>query len=160
MTAGALILQEAGICRDTQEARQMLKEKTEDGSALEKLAQMVRAQGGDDEMIYDPALLPQAPAQTVITAEQSGWVTGISAMQIGRLAMQLGAGRARKDDVILPDVGIVLQVKPGSRVKAGDPLCIAYHRETPDAQWQKECREAFMIGQEAVKEPQLIYRII
>ena len=49
MTAGALILQEAGICRDTQEARQMLKEKTEDGSALEKLAQMVRAQGGDDE---------------------------------------------------------------------------------------------------------------
>lgn len=160
MTAGALILQEAGICRDTQEARQMLKEKTEDGSALEKLAQMVRAQGGDDEMIYDPALLPQAPAQTVITAEQSGWVTGISAMQIGRLAMQLGAGRARKDDVILPDVGIVLQVKPGSRVKAGDPLCIAYHRETPDVQWQKECREAFMIGQEAVKEPQLIYRII
>lgn len=160
MTAGTLILREAGICKGDPEARQMLRTRIEDGSALEKLAQMVRAQGGDDEMIYDPELLPQAPAQTVITAPTDGWVTGIAALEIGRLAMELGAGREKKGDEILPDVGIVLQAKPGCRVKSGDSLCTAYHRDRPDKEWMQACRDAFTIREAAEPAVPLIYEIL
>jgi thymidine phosphorylase len=37
-------------------------------------------------------------------------------------AWRLGAGRARKEDPVSSGAGVVLRVKPGDRVRAGDPL--------------------------------------
>jgi thymidine phosphorylase len=53
-------------------------------------------------------------------------VTGVDAMGIGLAAWRLGAGRARKEDPVSAAAGVLLRVKPGDRVEAGDVLCDLY----------------------------------
>jgi thymidine phosphorylase len=50
-------------------------------------------------------------------------VTAVDALGIGVAAWRLGAGRARKEDPVSFGAGVLLHVKPGASVRAGDPLC-------------------------------------
>jgi len=67
-------------------------------------------------------LLPHAQLVKTITAPRSGYLSGIHAREVGETAVELGAGRARKGDVIDPGVGIIIHQKVGNRVQLGDPL--------------------------------------
>jgi thymidine phosphorylase len=89
-----------------------------DGRAMDAWRAMIRAQGGDPD-----APLAQAPHQEVVRAPQSGFLSEVDAMGIGLAAWRLGAGRARKEDPVSAAAGVVLRVKPGDRVAAGDVLC-------------------------------------
>ena len=148
LTLGSLILIECGICSDPDEARERLMESVKSGRALDKLVQMVKAQGGRPEQIYDPSLLPCADHVTSILSPVSGFVHSEDALALGNLAMQLGAGRAKKDDAIMKETGIVLCVKPGDYIEAGSPLAAAHHRlPLPDG-WLEECVRAFDIREQ------------
>jgi thymidine phosphorylase len=89
----------------------------ESGAAMDSWKAMIRAQGGDPD-----AALPTARETEVLRATTDGVVAGIDAMDVGLAAWRLGAGRARKEDPVSFGAGIVLKVRPGDPVRAGDVL--------------------------------------
>ncbi|MCA2213876.1 thymidine phosphorylase [Jidongwangia harbinensis] len=89
----------------------------ESGAAMDTWRAMISAQGGDPD-----APLPVARETEVLRAERDGVVAAIDAYGIGVAAWRLGAGRARKEDPVSFGAGVVLKVRPGDPVRAGDPL--------------------------------------
>lgn len=87
------------------------------GKAMDVWRAMVSAQGGDPD-----AALPVASETHVVTADRDGVITHMDALPFGIGAWRMGAGRARKEDLVVHAAGIDLHVKPGDRVKAGDPV--------------------------------------
>jgi thymidine phosphorylase len=89
----------------------------ESGAAMDSWRAMIRAQGGDPD-----APLPQARETEILRARTDGVVGAIDAYGIGIAAWRLGAGRARKEDPVSFGAGVLLRVRPGDPVRAGDPL--------------------------------------
>jgi len=89
----------------------------ESGAAMDTWRRMIAAQGGDPS-----AELPVARENEVVRATADGVVTRVDAYGIGVAAGRLGAGRARKEDPVSFGAGVMLKVKPGDRVRAGDVL--------------------------------------
>jgi thymidine phosphorylase len=87
------------------------------GAAMDSWRSMIRAQGGDPD-----AGMPVAAETEIVRAERDGVIATVDAYGIGLGAWRLGAGRARKEDPVSAAAGIVLRVRPGDRVRAGDPL--------------------------------------
>lgn len=96
------------------------------GKAMDVWRRMVRAQGGDPD-----AVLPVAREQHVLTAQESGTLVALDALQVGVAAWRLGAGRARKEDPVQAGAGVVMHAKPGGEVTAGQPL-LTLHTDTPE----------------------------
>jgi pyrimidine-nucleoside phosphorylase len=116
------ILLLAGVC-DTQTAgRHMLQDKVRNGEALAKFREWVKAQGGDDRVIDDLKLMPQARLVEALLSPVDGFVSAIDAMQVGLAAVALGAGRQKKGDHIDHAVGVVLNKKVGDPVQEGELL--------------------------------------
>ncbi|NHU85298.1 thymidine phosphorylase [Kocuria sp. JC486] len=92
-----------------------------DGRAMDTWRAMIAAQGGDPH-----ADLPQAAVTETVTAPRDGVVTGVDALEIGMAAWGLGAGRARKEDRVLAEAGVVLHAKPGDTVRQGQPLATVH----------------------------------
>jgi pyrimidine-nucleoside phosphorylase len=63
-------------------------------------------------------------ARREVPAAQGGVVTGMRTRELGMLAIEIGCGRARKDDVIDPASGLRFSKKTGDRVAPGDVLCV------------------------------------
>ncbi len=118
----ATLLAMAGIVPDEAAGRQHAQQAIADGRALAKLAEVVAAQGGDATVITTPARLPQAAWVERIVSPQTGYLAALDALQVGRVAGLLGAGRQRKGDTIDPTVGLLLRAKVGDHVEQGDPL--------------------------------------
>lgn len=119
---GAQMLVLAGVTGSLKDAGAILVRLLSDGRALHKFREMIRAQGGDPACVDDPERLPQAPVSMPVSASSTGVVTAIDAERIGLAAMRLGAGRAKKEDIIDPAVGIVLRKKVRENVNRGEAL--------------------------------------
>lgn len=122
LTLGSAILTEAGLAENDGDARAKLIRGIEDGSALNKLAELVEAQSGDKRGVFDTSLLPDAPVKLDVISDNSGYVNHISAMDIGLISMQLGGGRATKESEIDLSVGVYLHKKVADKVSAGESL--------------------------------------
>ena len=70
----------------------------------------------------------------------------MNALDIGKAAMRLGAGRETKEDVILLDVGIDLHKKIGDQVKKGDVLATLYVKDKGIEEAKKLILDAISIG--------------
>ena len=116
----------AGIADDVIEARAMLAEAVSSGRALDKLAELVKAQHGDERAVYDTSLLPKASIVHEVKADRDGYVKRIVCDQVGLSAMVLGGGREKKDSEIDLAVGIILAKKVGDKVKAGETIATFY----------------------------------
>lgn len=97
-----------------------------DGRAMDVWRRMIAAQGGDPD-----APLPTARESEHVLAPADGVVVGMDALAVGVAAWRLGAGRARKEDVVQAGAGVELHVKPGAVVRAGEPL-LTLHTDTPE----------------------------
>lgn len=161
MTIGARILVSGGLYGCEAEARDALQKTIDDGSALEKLAQFVEAQGGDRRMVYDTSLLPAAPVQLEVAAESSGFVSKMQTEDIGLVSLHLGGGRATKDSVIDPAVGIVLKKKVGDSVKKGDSLATVHAADMKSAlSAVQELRGCYTISRKKPEEVPFIKAVI
>jgi thymidine phosphorylase len=105
-----------------------------DGRGMDSWRAMIAAQGGDPD-----APLPTAAETEVVCADSDGVVGGVDAYRIGVAAWRLGAGRARKEDAVCAAAGVVLRVRPGDPVRAGDPL---YELRADDAARIPAARQA------------------
>lgn len=126
LTLGACMLQAAGKAEDLEQAKALLLRKLQSGQGAEKLRQMIQAQGGNPEVVDRTGLLPQASLQREYLAARGGVLTHLDAALLGTASQQLGAGRARKEDVIDPAVGLVLHKRLGESVRAGEPILTLY----------------------------------
>jgi pyrimidine-nucleoside phosphorylase len=112
-----------GLCgADARQARSRLEAALADGSALRRFAEVIEAQGGDARVADDPARLPQPRCRHEVRASRSGVLTALDAGEIGLSAVELGAGRARKEDAVDPAAGLLLRKRVGDEVRAGEPL--------------------------------------
>jgi len=80
--------------------RHLAEEALASGAALDKLGDLIEAQGGDRTVINDPDRLPCAPHSLTVNAPKSGFIVKSDAEAIGNVCTLLGAGRATKTDVI------------------------------------------------------------
>lgn len=120
---GEQMLLLAGAARTGDEARHQLREVIASGAALEKFREMIRAQGGDVDVVDNPSRLPQARLHEDVLASRDGWVSEVDAMEVALAALRLGAGRARAEDSVDHAVGVSHLVKCGERVERGTRLC-------------------------------------
>ena len=158
--AGAIMLMQAKKTSSIEEGRKLLQEKIDNKEALEKLCDLVRAQGGDESYIRDPSKFEKAKYIIAIKAENEGYVKQINALEIGDSAMRLGAGRATYDDVIDPSSGIVLSKKVGDKVNVGDVLCTVYTNKEDNASILKDIHDSFKLSNDIVKINPIIYEVI
>ncbi len=161
LTLGTCILTEAGIAENDAEARRMLERGIEDGSALNKLAELVEGQEGDKRAVYDTSLLPAAPVQYEAACSRSGYVKHISADEVGLVSMHLGGGRATKESVIDLSVGIILKKKVGDKVRAGESLATIHARSLEAAERAAEMLDScYKLTDSPVEKPAFIKGII
>ena len=145
---------------NTEQAYAQLKEKLQNGEALQKFKEFVAAQGGDTSQIENPELLPTASSVIPVTATEAGYVEKIDALSIGIAAMKLGAGRAKKEDTIDMGVGVVLNKKVGEAINQGDVLAYVHTNQADSQEAIEYIKKAYEISSSSVCSPTLIYDII
>lgn len=160
LTLGAYMAVAGGVYGAFEQARSELERLLASGRALETFRQFVAAQGGDAAIVDHPERLPQAERQVEVLAERDGVVQAIDAEQIGVAAMQLGAGRARKEDVIDAAVGVTLRKKTGDSVRAGEALAVLHCNRQSSAEAEARVREAYTIGAQQAPKPPIVYEVL
>lgn len=141
-----------------EECRELAKDAISSGKALEKLKEMVKAQGGDAGVIENTEYFQKASVAYEVKSDKNGYISKMDARQIGICAMMLGAGRETKDSVIDLSAGIKLCKKTGDYVAAGETLAVFYTNKL-EAVHKTEATflEAFEYSMEAVDKRELIY---
>ena len=143
------------------EARRIAEQKLVDGSGYQKFKQVVAAQGGNPQALDKFELLPNATGMREVTSPRGGYVSVIDAEDIGQASNMIGAGRDKKEDVIDPAVGIILEVKVGEKVDAGSVLCrIYYTREDRVEEAAEMVEDAFRISAQKPDERELILEVV
>ena len=161
LTLGACILTESGAAENDAAARERLKAAIADGSALAKLAEFVKAQGGDERAVYDVSLLPRAPVVMPTPSPVSGYVNHIDAEKVGLVSMHLGGGRETKDSDIDLSVGVLLLRKVGDRVEVGESLAVIHAADEAAAlRAAEELAGAYSIVPEKPVRPPFIRDIV
>ncbi len=160
-TLGAFMLMMGGRVRTEEQARSMLKRAVSDGSALDKLAQFIKAQGGEERMVYEPELLPKAGLIEPVYAPKEGWVEKLVCDEVGICSLILGGGRETKESMIDLSVGIVLEKKVGSYVKKGEVLAYLHVNDITKLEAAKErLLNAYQIGATEKKTDSVIIGMI
>lgn len=158
---GSHMVAGAGRAQNCAEAKEMLAGTIKDGSALKKLAELVEAQGGNPEAVYDTELLPKASIEYEYRADTEGYVSRIVCDIVGTSAMVLGGGRENKDSVIDLSVGIVLEAKKGAYVHKGDVLARFYaNDENKLSDAVKRFADAYVIEDTKTAGSRLIKKVI
>ena len=161
LTLGSNILTLAGLAADEMEARTKLEQTIKNGSALRKLADMVEAQYGDPQAVYDLSLLPSAPIRLEVASKQAGFVSHIEAEDVGLVSMHLGGGRATKESTIDLSVGVVLRKKVGDRVEEGESLAEIHASDAAKAAEAAELlRKCYTIEDSPVEKTPFIKGIV
>ena len=161
LTLGANILTLAGLAADETEAREKLRATIADGSALKKLAEMVEAQFGDPNAVYDLSLLPEAKVKKEVPSERAGYVAHIEAEDVGLVSMHLGGGRATKESEIDLSVGVVLHKKVGDRVEKGESLATIHASDEEKAAEAAEMlRKCYTLSDEPVERAPFIKGVV
>lgn len=139
----------------------MAKGAIDNGLAINKLREMISAQGGNANVVDDYSLFKQPKYTAEIFSECDGYIEHTDAEKIGIASVILGAGREKKGDPIDPSAGIVLKKKTGDYVKKGEPLAVFYTDDEGKIEGAKqEFLDAFTFGNERTQPQKLIYKII
>ncbi len=159
---GTELLLLAGIAKEEEEAKSMLRDAIRRQTGLACLKRMVREMGGAEEYVDPVRIRELCRTERVIVypAPEDGYVTAIRAISIGLAAQMLGAGRAVKEDQIDHAVGIWMHKRVGEPVRKGEPVCTFYVND--DTNVGNAVREAVMaiaIGPEPPESRPLIYEV-
>jgi pyrimidine-nucleoside phosphorylase len=157
LAASAQLLAFSDLGVDATEGRARAETAVGDGSALERYERWIRAQGGD------PAedALPRAAIVRPVSAPESGYVKTLRALPVGNAALELGAGRLRKDDPIDHAVGVVCLRKRGDAVERGEPLAEVHARTDVDAERAGSAvLAAYEVGPEAPETRPIVLELV
>ncbi len=150
---------EALLGMDANEARASAEDAISSGRARKTFARMIEAQGGDPRVTDEPwSVLPRAPVVTPLVSDRSGVLARIDAEEIGRAAVDLGAGRKRKGDPIDPSTGIVFRARIGDRLDLGAEIGEVHARdEDAGRAAARRVLDTLTVGDDAVEPPPLVF---
>lgn len=144
-----------------EENRKKVREKINNGKALDKFLEFVEAQGGDISYIKDLNKFKKTDIIHEVKSKKSGYVYHMNTEKIGISSVILGAGRKVKEDKIDYSAGIKLVKKTGDKVNKGDTIAILY---TNNEESLKEAEaliyEAYRISDEKpTKKPLILAKV-
>ncbi len=147
---------------DREKAKRELMKNIENGKALEKFRDLVKAQGGNERVVDDPEnVLPIAKSTFEVKSKNGGFVKKIDTEEIGVASILLGAGRIKKDDEIDHSVGLKILKKIGDRVEEGETIAILYYSDRSNLEEAvQKVLDAYEIGDEEVEKLPMIYEVI
>ena len=159
---GIELLLLAGIAKEEEEAKSMLRDAIRKRTGLACLKRMVREMGGAEEYV-DPERIRElcrTEREIRYLSPEDGYVTAIRAISIGLAAQMLGAGRAVKEDKIDHAVGIWMHKRVGEPIRKGEPICTFYVNDETHA-WDAvhEAVMAIATGPEPPESRPLIYEV-
>ena len=132
-----------------EECRAMAEKAIQDGSAFEKFAAMVEAQGGDSSVLRDTAKFAKAPFSQEVLAPADGYIVKMNAEECGVTSVVLGAGRETKESSIDFSAGIMIHKKYGELVKKAEKIATLYtSKQELLAPAAKKYLDAIVIGAE------------
>lgn len=141
-----------------EECRAAARQSIANGSAFCKLKEMVAAQGGNTDVLDDPAKFPQAKCSREISSNKDGFIFSIDTEKCGIASVMLGAGRNKKEDSIDYSAGIILHKKLGNTVKAGESVATLYASSAKQCgEAEKLLKQAIQIQKQPPKPVKLIY---
>jgi pyrimidine-nucleoside phosphorylase len=156
---GSEMLLVSGITSSRKKAQSIIAENIANRKGLNRLEELVAAQGGDPAVLRRPDLLLHPGAKIGVKSESSGYVTAIDALAVGLASKMLGAGRNTKDDGIDHSIGIYLEKKIGDKVVNGDLLAVFYSDgdEGKVQAARKKLMGAYSFSSNRVDPPKLIH---
>jgi pyrimidine-nucleoside phosphorylase len=119
-----------GAATDLESALVRVQACIQDGSALETLRRFVALNGGDAMALDDFSRLPQAGKVVDVRSDRAGWIADMDGRALGILAMDLGAGRRDRNDILDLGVGIRVMAKVGQKVDKGDLLFQVFAKQS------------------------------
>ena len=161
LVLGSYMIKMAGLGDDLSKNKKKILETIENGKAYDKFIELVKAQGGDISYITNLQKFEKAPYIVPVLAEEEGYVESLSAEEIGKVCLALGAGRAKKDDPIDSRVGVVLCKKTGDQVKKGDILAYVHAAdETKLDDAVENVKNAYIMTRKHVKKTSPVLEIL
>jgi pyrimidine-nucleoside phosphorylase len=143
------------------EGRRLVEDSIKNGKAWEQFRKLVIAQGGKVEFIDNPELLPKAEFVQTVNSRTNGYIKFINARVIGETSVDLGAGRAKKGDLVDHAVGIVVHRKVGDFVLEGEPVFTVYANSSDRLQTSiLKIEDGIQFQQEKCDPLPLFYEIV
>ena len=123
--AGQMLVQ-GGKASDLKDGVAKAKDNLLSGKAWNKFRQMVARQGGDVDTIDYPEKYMEAKFSVEIKSNQSGYLVSVNALQVGLVAVNIGAGRKTVDESIDERAGVLFHKRPGMYVAEGEIVATVY----------------------------------
>lgn len=161
LTISSLMIYLGGKANSIEEAKKLALEKIEDGTAYEKFREWIVSQGGNLSIIDNINDYKNASNIDLFVAEEEGYISSIDTEEIGKIAMNLGAGRETKDSIIDHSVGLIFSKKVSDYVKVGDVICSIHHNNFKNMEnIHERLKKNIKISTQYKTKNELIYKII
>ncbi len=158
--SGAMIYL-GGKASSIDEGVQISQDIVKSGKAFDKFLEVVKLQNGDTSVLSNLLKYPKSKYSEEIVASKNGYLKAVDNYEIGMAALQLGAGRLTKDDIIEPKAGIIFNPKIGDKIKKGDVIAKFYTDKKKEIDAVKtRIENALTFSTEAVEKPKLIKTIL
>ena len=112
------------LSKNAEEGRKLAEETIENGMALKKFKDFIKAQGGNQEVVEDYDIMKNPKYSRDVRGKQLSEIDDviekISAEKIGIASVKTGAGRSAKDDLIDFSAGVTLRKKTGDSFDKND----------------------------------------
>lgn len=160
-TIGSYIIKLAGKGNNLEENKVRILENVKNGKAYNKFLELVQNQNGNIEYIRNTEKFERAKYILPVISKEDGYVYKLNAERVGKISVNLGAGRIKKEDSIDKAVGIVLNKKISDQVKKGEILAFIYaNNEEKGNQAVEDLQEVYEISKEPVKKEDIILGIV
>lgn len=161
ITLASYMLLGAGRVGSAEEGRELLFETIKNKTALDKMAQFIKAQGGDSEFVYNPELLKTGSIRYDVKSPSDGYINEIKTDEIGMASLILGGGRLTKDSKLDLGVGLTIHKKLGDKVSKNETLATLYANDDDKRkEAKKRLLNAYSISKEKALPPPYIYSIV
>lgn len=139
------LLQMAEIVETQEEAHKMIDDVIASGKALQKFYEFVEAQGGDVAKIQEKDFW-NPKYKIEIKADSEGYLEITDAKTFGLIAVDLGAGRNTKEDILDFEAGIELNKKTNDFVKEGETIFTLFSSNEISTKLQETIKKAYKIS--------------
>ncbi|MEN8153163.1 MAG: thymidine phosphorylase [Acidobacteriota bacterium] len=157
LALGACMLSAAGVEKNITEGIEKLKKTIRSGEALKIFKKFIRLQNGNGAVCEDYSLFGKSKYTSELAAKRDGFIESIDAYETGMAAIDIGAGRRKKEDSINHTAGFVFNKKTGDKVKEGDILVTIQSDSEESAETVKErLSNAIKIVPGNISKPEMI----
>ena len=134
-----------------EESFDLVVEKLNDKSALNKFKELISYQGGNiDDIKISKKKYP-------IISNKEGYLVDIDSLALANFVNSLGAGRIKKEDVINHEVGLLLNKKVNDYVQEGELLGYVYSNKEVDT---SSLIDKFIISDKNIEEVKMILEVL